>query len=231
MKKNEAVSSCSIDKKRGCVSSVPIFNHLTNDQMKEIEAVVNAVTYQKGHTIYRAGECADTLYIVNEGRIRIYRLSEAGKEQLVRIIHAGEFSGELSIFKDTVHESYAEAMDNVTICKISRSSFQKLLLKFPSISLKLLEEFANRLEQSEVQTTRFATESVESRIALYLVEISSNDTNEVILPMSHKDLASYLGTTPETVSRVFHTLQSKGYIKKISPKRFMILDIDGLTQA
>lgn len=215
---------------RSCVSLVPIFNHLEMEQMNEIMKTVHSSSYKRGEVIYRAGEKSDSLYIVSKGKIKIYRLSESGKEQLVRILTPGEFTGELALFNETIHESYAEAMMGTEICMIKRTTLQQLLLKYPSISLKILAEFSNRLEQSEVQTTRFATEKVETRIALFLVECIENpdESLQFELPMSKKDLASYLGTTPETISRKLAELEDQGYIKQKTKKMIEIIDLDGL---
>lgn len=219
------------DTYQGCVSLVPIFNHLEPEQMNEIMKVVRSISYKKGEIMYHAGDTSDALYIVNKGQIKIYRLSESGKEQLVRILNPGDFTGELALFQDTVHESYAEAMVNTQICMIQRKDLQDLLLKYPTISLKVLTEFSSRLETAEKQTTRFATEKVETRIALFLVECLDNeqeDGNSIILPMSKKDLASYLGTTPETLSRRLREFESYGYIQQTGQRKIKILDIDGL---
>lgn len=220
----------SIGTHKACVLLVPIFNHLEEEQMNEIMVTAQSVSYKKGDMIYHAGDQSDSLYIVNKGKIKIYRLSESGKEQLVRILNLGDFTGELALFNESLHESYAEAMMNTQVCMIKRSDLQELLLRYPSISLKILAEFSNRLEQSEKQTTRFATEKVETRIALFLAECTdSNDqTNEIELPMSKKDLASYLGTTPETISRKLSDLEDEGYIKQKTNKKIEIVDLDGL---
>src|SRR5690625_1477595 len=206
-------ADAGVDTHQGCVSLVPIFNHLEPEQMREIMQVVQAVSYKKGEIMYHAGDQSDSLYIVNKGQIKIYRLSESGKEQLVRILHPGDFTGELALFQETIHEAYAEAMANTEICVIHRSDLQTLLLKYPTISLKILSEFSNRLESSEKQTTRFATEKVETRIALFLAECLDSEggrSNTVQLPMSKKDLASYLGTTPETLSRRLRDFEEEG---------------------
>jgi CRP-like cAMP-binding protein len=214
---------------QSCVSLVPIFNHLEPEQMDEIMAMVHSVSYKKGEMIYHAGEQSDSLYIVNKGKIRIYRLSESGKEQLVRILNPGDFTGELAIFKNDEHVSFAEAMAETQVCLIKRSDLQELLLKYPSISLKLLKEFSNRLEVSEKQTARFATEKVETRIALFLAECSDEQqAEEITLPMSKKDLASYLGTTPETLSRRLADLEDQGLIKQNVHRKIELLDLDGL---
>lgn len=213
-----------------CVAIVPIFNHLEKNQMEEIMGVTHSVAYKKGEVIYSAGDQADSLYIINMGRVRIYRLSEAGKEQLLRILKPGDFTGELALFNETLHEAYASAMVDTSICTVKRSDFQDLLLKYPSISLKVMAEFSRRLERAERQTTRLATEKVETRIALFLAECLEvgNMNNEITLPMSKKDLASYLGTTPETISRKLYELETLGYIRLISNKKIQILDLDSL---
>lgn len=213
-----------------CISLVPIFNHLESDQMDEIMKATKPVSYKKGEIIYRAGAQSNSLYIVSNGKIRIYRLSESGKEQLVRILIPGDFTGELALFRESIHESYAEAMEDTNVCMITRSDLQEFLLKFPSISLKILSEFSKRLETSEKQTTRFATEKVETRLALFLAECvdSGEKTTEFVLPMNKKNLASYLGTTPETISRKLTDFENHGYIKQISHRKIRILDLDGL---
>src|SRR3954447_22102204 len=140
---------------KACVSLVPIFNHLESEQMDEIMNTVQSAAFKRGEIIYHDGDRSDSLYIVNKGKIRIYRLSDTGKEQLVRILNVGDFTGELALFSNSIHESFAEAMEETQVCMITRSDLQEFLLKYPSISLKILAEFSNRLEQSEKQTARF----------------------------------------------------------------------------
>lgn len=222
----------SIGSHKACIQLVPIFNHLEDDQMDKIMYTTQSVAFEKGSIIYRAEEESDTLYIVNKGRVRIYRLAESGKEQVVRVLEPGDFTGEMALFspENTKHESYAEAMMDTKICMIKRSDLQEFLLKYPSISLKILNELSQRLGQSEKQMTRFATEKVETRIALFLAECLDSETNtmEFTLPMTKKDLASYLGTTPETLSRKFGDLEDEKLIKQKPKKRIEILDLDGL---
>ncbi|MGD9567008.1 MAG: Crp/Fnr family transcriptional regulator [Sedimentibacter sp.] len=216
------------DHNHSCISLVPIFNHLEQEEMDEINASTHTVSYKRGEIIYHAGEQSDALYIVHEGKIKIYNLSESGKQQLLRILKPGDFTGELSLFSESTHESYSEAMENTSICIFKRSDLQKLLLKYPTISLKLLNEFSKILKDSHKQTTRFATERVETRIALYLAECAEeNHSNTFELPMTKVNLASYLGTTPETISRKLTDLEDEGLIKK-NGKKIKILDLDGL---
>lgn len=212
-----------------CVSLVPIFNHLEKDQMKKVMERVRSVPYKKGEIIYHAGDESDSLYIVNHGKIKIYRLSETGKEQMLRVLSPGDFTGELALFKESTHEAYAEALMDTKVCMIKRTDLQQFLLTYPTIALKILTEFSHRLDESETQTTRFATEKVETRLALFLAEcVEDEDNPEFVLPMSKKDLASYLGTTPETISRKLTEFEEQGLIEQKPKRTIKILDLDEL---
>src|SRR5699024_1182133 len=89
------------------------------------------------------------LYIVHQGRVKIYQIFASGKEQLLRILNPGDFFGELALFTKKVMDSYAEAMEPVHICAIHREDMQQLMMKHPTIATKKLEQLAHRLEQMQ----------------------------------------------------------------------------------
>lgn len=213
-----------------CVRRVPIFSDLSEQQINEIMNLIEPITLQKGEYLYQAGDITSALYVVDEGRIRITRIAESGKQQLIRILKSGEFTGELALFQETIHDSYAEALEDTEICMIKQADFTALLEKYPRIAVKVLAEFALRLKVAEKQATAVAIESVETRLAQYLVEISDlNQTKESLkLPMSKKDLASYLGTTPETLSRKLTAFEDEGIIKQAGQRVIMITDYQKL---
>ena len=212
-----------------CVSRVPLFNHLTNEQMEHVVGLARNVSHPRGETIYHQGNQSEGLYILHKGRIKIYRLSENGKEQLVRILEPGDFTGELSLFDSKLHDAYAETLEAVEICIIERDQMQQLLQKHPAISLKMLEEFSIRLAGTEQRAARIGMESAETRIALYLADLAEEQQALLIeLPMSRKDLASHIGTTPETISRKLSFFEESGWIRQSGMKIVEILDLDAL---
>ena len=215
--------------KKNCISLVPIFNHLKQHEMDEIMEKVTPRKLQKGEFLYQAGDESDSLSIVHQGKLKIYRLSGTGKEQILRILSSGDFTGELALFKKSFHDSYAEALEDTRVCQIKRSDLQEILLKYPSISLEILKELSERLEQSEMQATRIATDKVERRIALYLTELVERQNQmEIFLPLSRKDLSSYLGTTPETLSRKLAEMEEEGILSQKGARKIKILNLGKL---
>lgn len=213
-----------------CISLVPIFNHLQLDVMKEIASTTQSSHYERNQEIFGAGENSDSLYIVHRGKVKVYRLSESGKEQLIRILDPGDFIGEQALFTESVHENYAVALEKTELCVMKRSELQALLLQYPMISFKIMEEFSRRLGQAEKQVSSLTSEATEKRIATYLVELAEGQQAALItLPMTKKDLASYLGTTPETVSRKLTEFQEQHWIEQVGQGIIRIINKDALS--
>src|SRR5690606_29785511 len=114
----------------------------------------------------------------------------------------------------TDHDSYAEAMQPSQVCTIHQADMRALLLKYPDISLHVLAELSRRLGTSEKQTAAIATASINSRLAQYLADRAElANSSDFSLPMSRRNLASFLGTTPETVSRRLGEFEEAGWIR------------------
>lgn len=212
-----------------CISIVPIFNHLTEDEMNEIVKETTSKTYKRGEMLYQPGDESNRLFIVHKGRVKIYRLSENGKEQLVRILEPGDFTGELTLFNETTVDTYAEAVQQTQLCVMERGDFQRFLMQYPAIAMKVLNEFSRRLQQTEEQTAQIALEKVETRLARYLVRLSEEQYSlSFTLPISQRDLASYLGTTPETINRKLNELIDHEIITLHKTRKITIQDKDAL---
>lgn len=216
----------------GCVSLVPIFNHLDDESMSQIAKKANHKDLKRGEYLYQAMDEDDSIYIVHRGQVRIFHLSENGKEQLIRILNPGDFTGEWTIFSsDEYHEHFAEATKNSSICAIQRDDLHELMNDHPAIAMKILEAMSERLHQSEKQTASVAIEQVTNRIIYYLEDLAGIDADDEVtveLPMTRKDIASYLGTTPETLSRKFKELEEKELIRQLPKGKIHIPSIEEL---
>lgn len=215
--------------KKLCVSLVPIFNHLDYEEQFEVARASRSQSYDRKDIIFQAGDPSEYLYIVHKGKVKIYNLSESGKEQLIRILEPGDFMGELAVFTDEWLTSFAEAVEPTEICAIHKSDLQGLLEEKPAISFKILAESSKRLKDAEKTIERISSQDVEKRLASYLLEQAEKGTSsQITLPMSKKDIASYLGTTQETLSRRLANFEEKGLVAQTGQRKIKISDLDAL---
>ena len=205
-----------------CVSQVPIFAELNNEQLKEVFNTVNHQKFKAGDYLYMAEDMKDTLYVVHSGEVRVYRLNDEGDEQLLRILRNGDFTGEYALFGSTGrYANYAEVTKDASVCTIQKEDIQDLINSYPKIGLKIIESFAERLNASEAQTTGAAILSARDRLIDYIDKEKNNDIIE--LSMTKKNLASLLSMQPETLNRTFSKLESEGVLEKVTHKKYRVL--------
>ena len=135
-------SCCNHEKNnyhKTCVERVPIFSNLNHEEIMEIAKVTSQKEFQKGEIIFLSGEIWEKLYVIHRGKVKISRISDSGKEQIIRILGPGDFMGELSLFACTPSNSSAEALENTTVCEIEGQKIKDLIIKSPVIALKILE--------------------------------------------------------------------------------------------
>lgn len=227
--------TCCSGHGRLCIDNVPIFHDLDPE---EKESIMNASVhrkFKKGESIFIAGDSFDSLFVVNRGAVKIYKISAMGREQILRILEPGGFMGELSMFSNTVMNNNAEALENSEICIINGRTVKELLLRKPEMAIKFLQSYTKRIEESEELIEQIGLRDVEQRIANYLLlEIEKNpdaDKNKEItltLPVSKKDLASLIGTSQETLSRKLSAFQEERIIRLNGQRKIIVLDAEAL---
>jgi len=209
-----------------CVHKVPIFAHLTEEEMAEIMKIAGHKTYRKGEMIYLAGDMDSNLYVVNSGKLKVSRISDTGKEQVIRFVSTGDFIGELSLFNNKPRTDFAQAIEDSSICYLEGKKVQGKMQQHPQIAFKILEEIANRLEKSENLLEGINLYPVDKRIAQTFMRMAKNDV--VLLSSSKGDFALQLGMSPETLSRKLTQFEEDGLIKQIGHRKIIILDPEGL---
>lgn len=214
-----------------CISTIPLFQSLSSDQIEKIQAHIQVKEFEPGQYLYQAGDDSDTMYLLQKGLVQIYRISSSGKEQYIRQLESGDFIGESGLFSQQHFNRYVKAEEPTTVCSIQRDVFKELLLMNPEIALALLEEFSNRLNASEQQTTWITSESTSDRLAAYLLEAYNQQQNlSIEIPSTKKQLASFLGMSPESFSRSLTKLTQEGIVKQPKANVIEILDVERLVE-
>mgnify|MGYP000856610543 FL=1 len=218
---------CEHNKESNCITLVPIFHNLTTEETWEVAQITRQALFEKGEEIYAMDDQVDSLFVIHTGRVKIYRLSDTGKEQVIRVLGPGDFLGELALFNHSPMGDYAEALEESSMCVIDGSPLKELMGKYPSIAWKILEELSQRLERMEQLVEDISLHSVDRRLAQVLLDLSL-DNAQIELEMSKGDLASQIGTTRETLSRKLTSFQDSGLIDQIGQRRIVIKDRKGL---
>ena len=211
------------------ISQIQLFKGLNEEELAELSMTLVDQEIKRNQPIFSEGEQATGLYIVVSGSVKIYKLSFDGKEQILHILGAGEPFAEVAVFAGTTYPANAITMEKSRLFYIPRKSFLDLIGQYPSLALSMLATLSLRLRQFAGMIESLSLKEVPGRLATHLLLLSEQNkgSSEVELAIAKTQLASYLGTIPETLSRILSKLVKAGYIKS-EGSVITILDRDGL---
>ncbi|WP_353894123.1 Crp/Fnr family transcriptional regulator [Proteinivorax hydrogeniformans] len=225
---------CSQCTQQYCSKKVSIFQGLNIEYLSKISSKVNHKTFKKGEVIFMQGDTTQNLYIVNSGKIKIFKDTPSGKEQILYILSDGDTIGELSLLKKETINYSAVAMEKTRVCVLTGHHFQEVITQNPDIIVKVMETVGDRLQKVESLVQSLGTKDVEARLAQTLASLAeefgtvNNSGIKLTLPMSREELSNYVGVARETISRKLGVLQDAGLIELISNKKIIIKDLEKL---
>lgn len=231
---NHCSNCCNNCRGELCASKVPIFENLNNEELLEIVNKINHKEYSKGDVIFTEGNVSNTLYFINEGKIKLYKYTKDGKEQILHILSEGDFFGELELIKPSKYGFNSKAIVDAKICTLTKDEMKDIMMGNPEISIKVLETVGERLSKVENLVQNLATNDVDSRMAYLVIDLiekygeNTEDNISINLPLSREDMANFIGVTRETISRKLKKFEDEGLIKIIGTKNIIILDEVGL---
>jgi len=211
------------------LSATPLFKGLSEQQLNEIGAIAIDKPYRRGEFIFLEGDEGNGFYIVAEGQVKIFKTSLEGKEQILHIYGPGNPFGEVPVFSGSRFPANAMALVKSRILFLPRDAFVRLIAEHPSLSMNMLGELSLRLRQFTVQIENLSLKEVPSRLASYLTVLGEEQgrSDRVDLTISKGQLASLLGTIPETLSRIFAKMSAQNLIR-VDGRQIHLLDTAGL---
>lgn len=216
-------------KKVDTIKTTSLFEGLTTAEIEAVATLIFEKKFDKGETIFFEGDEADGFYLVSSGQIKVFKMNPMGKEHILHIFGPGEPVGEVPVFSKQPFPATAEAIIKSTTYFFPRNDFVALIEQNPSIALNMLAVLSRRLRQFATQIENLSLKEVPARLAGYLLYIAEEQNNGdvVRLPVSKGQLASLLGTIPETLSRIFARMSDEGLIR-VDGRSITIVDRDGL---
>ena len=218
-----------MDKIIQIISMIPIFENLPTTDLEKIRDIALDKFYDKGRMVFSEGDEGNGFYVVADGKVKIFKVSMDGKEQILHVYGPGAPFGEVAVFAGKKFPASAETLLKSHLLFFPRAAFVELISNNPSLSLNMLAMLSMRLRQFAMQVENLSLKEVPGRLASYLVYLTQEQEqdNEVDLPLSKGQLASLLGTIPETLSRIFAKMGSKGLIS-VQGRTIELLDLEGL---
>ncbi len=204
---------------------------LTKDELVRISACKTSHSIKKGEVIFEEGEVLNGVYCIKDGICKLSKLSENGKDQIVKMVVKGQLLGQRSLISEESSNLQATALNDMEVCFIPKSEIIADLQKNPKFSFEVLKDMAHDLRDSDDIIVNMAQKSVRQRLAETLLYIHENfgtnpdDTLSILL--SREDYAGIVGTATESAIRVLSQFKKEGLIESVG-KYIRIIDFAGL---
>jgi len=199
------------------MSGMPLFHNLSEQALKMIEGILKEKTFARGDNIFTEGEESVGFYILIKGKVKVFKLSIEGKEQILHIVGDRELLGAVSAFAGSPYPAYADAIEKTKTRAFffPRKEFLSLIKKEPSVVMNIMANLSMRLQHFTKMIENLSLKEVPGRLGAYLLYLckSTGCRDSVDMDISKGQLASLLGTSPETLSRILRKLSEKGILE------------------
>ena len=211
----------------------PLFATLSENELAALRRRVSSRKYARGETLFSEGDACRGLFVVARGKIRIFKASPSGREQVLSIEGPGSSFAELPVFDGGNYPASAAAFEDAEVLFISRKDFQDFCREHPEVGLKVIAVVGARLRRlvGIIEDLSFTT--VRQRLIALILRLAQSSSSRspegvhVELTKSQQDLAAELGTVRELISRNLGRLQAEGYLD-VAGRSIIIKDLAGL---
>ena len=221
----------SIELLRRC----PLFAGLKEEDLKRIRAIASLRQIEKKEILFSDGEETRGFYVILSGRVKLFKVSPEGKEQILHIVSAPDAFAEAALFLEGTYPAFAEAMTDCQLLYFPKRDFIQLIEKNPQLSINMIVTLSHYLKRFASLIEELSLKEVSSRTAKYIIDLSMKSSKEgkspkeVELDVSKTQLALRLGTISETLSRTLAKMKAKRIID-VKKNKIIILNRETLEE-
>jgi CRP/FNR family cyclic AMP-dependent transcriptional regulator len=197
------------------LEKVDIFKGLSVVELESLAAKAVIRTYAKNTVVINEGDQADSLYIIDSGRVKVYCSERTGKEFIMNVLGSGEHFGELALLDDNRRSASVRTLEKSNFCIIYKDDFNKVLDEQPNIARTLIRNLTRRVRKLTQDVKLLALQDVYGRVASVLNDLASpRDEVTSIIPdkLTQQDIADRVGASREMVARILKDLTAGDYI-------------------
>lgn len=208
--------------------ATPLLSQLANDDFDKIIDKCPVRSHPAGYGILSPRVQADRFYIILSGKVRIYKLSQKGDEQILHIYGAGETFGEAAMWRNINFPAHAETIEDSEILSVSKAILRQMIQNNADLAMQMLSGMSTKLHEFNRLIEQLSLKGVPARLANLLLESPTRPgTNTIVLSETKRQIAARIGTAAETLSRAFAKLKADGLIE-VKGREITILNAEGL---
>jgi len=212
------------------ISSIPFFSTLEREEIELVEKLFRKRNYEKEQIVLYEEDTTNYMYLIYSGKVRVVKMNEEGKEQIITIHKKNDFFGEMSLLDGKTSPATIIAHEDAVIGLLHKTDFQEHLMRNEGIRRKIIELLCGRLRDSweMIKILSFNAENAQDRVVSLLDRLGElygvRDDRGVIIDvkMTHQQMASYASVTRETMSRVLRSLEKSGLISVLENKAILL---------
>ena len=191
---------------------------MSQEAVHRFNAIVRKIRRRRGEWVFVHGDPADSIYVVQKGRMKITALSEDGHEVVHEIIGPGEIFGETSTILGIARTTSAQTLEASLLCEIRQKDFESLLTVYPELSLQLLKSLGLRLKKAEAQLLNVICHDVSTRVRGALIDLIASEAREqpdqpVRIKITQQDLANLIGASRQKTWEALKELEDSSVLK------------------
>jgi len=215
------------------LKDIALFQDLTATEQQAVEKCLHEKTYEKGEVLFLAGTMCKRIFFVESGKIKIYKTSASGKEQVLEMLSSGETCACNAASDVFSCSTTGEALVPTTVWYLSKADYIRLMDESPKIARKLLQIMTDKLSSLGSLVEEISLMNVKERLVKFLLDMlkdqakSAAEEGVLTLPFTREEIARQLGSARETVARNLHQLKQDNLID-IKPHQVIILNKEGL---
>jgi CRP-like cAMP-binding protein len=200
---------------------------LNKEELLRMAECKTSYTIKKGEPIFEEGEVTNGIYCIKDGVCKLSKLSDNGKDQIVKLVKPGELLGQRSMISDEPANLSAVALEDMEVCFIPKSEVMQFFTKNNQFSMNVMKTICEDLKGADDHMVNMAQKTVRQRLAetlIYLEEtFGKNEDGSLHIQLSREELAGMIGTATESCIRLLSELNKSDYIE-LTSKKITLLD-------
>jgi CRP-like cAMP-binding protein len=216
-----------MDSKIGLLKQVSLFSDLNEAALKKLEGLLVEKHYAKNSIILSQEEPGDALYVVLSGKVKAVLLGKSGREIILSYFKPGEFFGEMALLDNRPRSANAIAVEDAKLLMLNRDAFRQHILQHPETGMRVMSELCNRIRRADEIIGNLTLLDVYGRVARYLIDLAEREGKRVddsyIIEgrPTQQEIADSIGTSRETVSRIFSEFKKRGVLKMAGNRLYL----------